>query len=216
MQDEQAQTNPKIDWLLGLTWLVVTLSAAMLAIDFVGLMSLLNLSEDWSLLIAPIFVAILQWLVLRETLDVSAWWIPATAVGLTVTAIGMLVGALFVGSGSADKTLLYVLAIGGALLLGAFQSAVLESKLPAAAWWLAPTILSIVGLLALSSGPLADLDFSVAVAGLVMLYGLMTGATLLLLIRRQPAARPMSTRFTAVALTGAVVLLLIYLVLSGD
>jgi hypothetical protein len=214
MQNDKIDITGRIDWLLGLTWLLVTISAAVLAIEVVGLMSLLNVSEDWSLFIVPIFFAMLQWLVLRYALGVSAWWILATIVGLAAAGLGLLTGALVIGFGSADRTFLYSLAIGGALLLGGLQSIVLGRKLPGAGWWLVPTLVSIVGLLVLSAGPLADLDFIAAATGLVTLYGLLTGLTLVLLARRQPAARPVPARLAFAALALTVLSLLIYLVLG--
>jgi hypothetical protein len=218
MDEEQIAKIPRADWLLGLTWFLATVAAAVLGVVVVRLSSIRPLLHALGFIFAMILLALVQWLVLRRTLAVSAWWIAATALGLAVTGLGFFYGSIryFWGAGTG---LLLALIAGGLLMLGGLQSIVLRRKLAGAIWWFVATVISTACLLILlGSETIADrvFDFSLAPFGLVATYGLTSGLILVLLSRHQPAARPMSTRFTAVALTGAVVLLLIYLVLSGD
>jgi hypothetical protein len=82
---------------------------------------------------AGIVIGAGQWLVLRQTITLSGWWIPATGVGL---ATGLAASVALVGTGTAVRDLAARGALTG-VLLGTMQWFVLRQTTAMAGWWVA-------------------------------------------------------------------------------
>ena len=132
----------------------------------------ITLSGYLGLAVGGIVMGVLQWLVLRRQIARDGWWVLAS-VGATA-----VVGVIVFGVGAVNTGLGWV---GGVsvygTVVGVLQWAVLRRQVPRAGWWvLASTAGWVVGM------PLGDI---VGPLGLGAVYGAITGAAMVWLLRRR-------------------------------
>lgn len=134
-------------------------------------------------LIAGAIIGVIQWLILRMRLPISAWWVMATAVGL---GLGLAVAVQVIGS-DLDVRNITLRALLAGLCVGIAQWVVLRPQISAAAWWIAIVAVAwVVGWL-VTWAARVDLSFNWAVFGAsgALCFALLTaGAWVLLLPKR--------------------------------
>jgi hypothetical protein len=149
-----------------------------------------------SFMVSGLVLGVTQWLLLRHTIDRAAWWVAATVIGWSLIAATSLLGLIL-----------------GGVLVGASQWVVLRRSVRKAGWWIVASALGwLVGFQAIGApqngrflpGILPWLPLRVtpepsgtslstwalpAVEGMVaggLIDGLVLGAVLVLLLRRDP------------------------------
>ncbi len=185
-------------WALWLEWIVAnTLAAGMGA---VLVWSILNRMDSTSTahpeydalayLAAGILAGVLQWLVLRQFVSKVGWWIVTTPIALA-GGVALLAALFGIGSEYTGRDTVASL-LAGAMAAGVFtglvQWLVLHRHIPHAAWWVlasAPAVfVSIVVFLFTTLGGHAYIPQVLAGAAVGgALYGIVTGASLVLLVR---------------------------------
>ena len=138
---------------------------------------------------------VMQWLVLRQQLSRSGWWIWASSVGL---AIGLVVGVAASAAGGDDAAVVSLAVLGASI--GIAQWLVLRRQVSRAGWWILVSVVGLaVGLAATIvvfgvgdgngggavTGVLEDAIFGMVIGAVV---GALTGGVMVWLLR-QPAAK---------------------------
>ena len=120
---------------------------------------------------AGLLVGVLQWLVLRKRVDRAGWWV------LTSLGAAGVFGVLLFGPGSMGADMRWVVATGSfGPVAGALQWLVLRGQIPRAAWWIPASAAGwILGM------PVGEM---VGWNGIGAVYGAVTGAVLVWLLRR--------------------------------
>ncbi len=148
-------------------------------------------------------VGVSQWAILRGFVPGSAWWVAASIVGYAGgLVLGNVVGVAV--SSTTDDAALLALGVGpgtvGAVAGGA-QWLVIRRGLPIAWLWIAATVVGVTGggfggdLLRALSLPLDDVfGFMAGFAVFGAIYGVVTGATLVWILRRSVTSETRSAR----------------------
>jgi hypothetical protein len=136
-------------------------------------------------LLAGAVIGFAQWLALRRL--VTWAWIAATSAGM---AVGLAVGAAVVDYG-VERIDLVVMGAATGAAVGALQAAVLaRRRVPGAAWWAAANAPAwALGWLVTSTVISSNVDEQFAVFGAsgALVFALLTGAVLVVLLRRGEA-----------------------------
>ena len=183
----------RVDWAFGLWWVVAT-SVGWL----VGFAACEGLKAIEEFLAHPptdgavigVSIGMMQWLVLKRRINRAGWWILASILGFAVgKALGDAIaptvsGAM--GSGLAGAV------IGASL--GTAQWLVLRRHVAQAGWWLVASLLAwavgsiIIGAVDEAAGGPPGAAYVIGAAGAAV-AGVITGATLVWLLRLPPADR---------------------------
>jgi membrane associated rhomboid family serine protease len=142
--------------------------------------------------VGGIGVGVLQWLVLRQQVTRAGWWVPASIVA--VAALGVMVFA--VGVIDADVGWVVGTVLFGTVL-GVLQWLLLRRQLARAGWWvLASGVGWVVGGFLSGAVPVGAAGGFPGWAAVGAVYGAMSGAVLVWLLRQrldssaQPSAVP--------------------------
>ncbi|MBX2821490.1 MAG: VanZ family protein [Rhodothermaceae bacterium] len=119
-----------------------------------------------------LLIGVLQWLVLRWHVNQAIRWVGANALGV------VLIGGVIFGVGILDSTAGWLIGVSlVGVVLGVLQWAVIRKVLPRAGWWvLASSLAWGIGM------PAGD---AVGPPGLGAVYGAITGAAIVLLLRQR-------------------------------
>ncbi len=142
-------------------------------------------------IVLGIAVGILQWFILRRRVSVTGWWVLASAVGgLGIFQAGLIFGfSACLGSYESLVAFLGWIAIAslGGLVTGTLQWLVLRGKVSRAGWWvLASTVgwaLSATVTRVIPWG-VDDKDFFMGMVVVGVVWGMVTGGTLVWLLRK--------------------------------
>jgi hypothetical protein len=130
-------TSPSFDWTLWLQWLAVTTLGWLLGAA---------LLPELALVVAGFVIGVLQWVVLRQRLSQTGWWVLASAVGW---AGGGAIAIALVPPDFGFLTGTVLGAVGGAA-----QWLFLRRYFYRAGWWVPVSALGWTAGLTLLSGPL--------------------------------------------------------------
>ncbi len=141
-----------------------------------------------ALALSLVFVALLQWLILRPLIASTGWWVAASIVG-----VGIL-GVTVYGAGLLNRDVGWVVgAMAGWVLLGVFQWLVLRETVAGAGWWVAAHALALVlagpgvGFVTWLTGAPVDTSVGNLLRWIAFgaVYGAVTGSALCWLLRER-------------------------------
>ncbi|HYN68837.1 MAG TPA: hypothetical protein VEX41_01345 [Candidatus Eisenbacteria bacterium] len=181
----------RAEWGLALWWVVATTAGWLVGFAVCEAFSafLRSLSGDGAIIGTGVGIA--QWLVLRRQFSGARWWILASVIGF---GIGKVLGDQLAAAVGGPVGI----ALGGATIgvaAGLLQWIVLRREVAAPGWWvLASTIgwavaWMIIGTIEDGAAGPSGSAYLIGVAG-AALAGVITGATLVWLLRTRTAARP--------------------------
>lgn len=128
-----------------------------------------------------------QWLVLRQLIAVSGWWIAASSVGL---AAGLALGVALVGTGTGSMPLAMRGIVTG-VVIGIMQWIILREHVLMAGWWVPAIGVCWAGGWTVTRAAGVDLSRGWTVFGAsgAIVFAALTGIALILLLRH-PVPRP--------------------------